>query len=771
MNTENIKSFLVSLGFEIDGDGAAKFDATIMGVTKAFINLGAVVEETALSVVAFTTKIASNLDDLYWASQRTGVTAVGIQSIEYAVSQAGGSAATARSSLENLAKFLRTDPGGEGFLNQLGVQTRDASGQVRTLETVFGELGKTLSAMPDSLAGEYASKMGIDENTLMAMRRGLGDYSAQYSSMAKAIGYNADQAAVSSNKFMTSVHAFDEMTGMVRDKIGSDLADGLADNIDHVRELILNNFPEIEKGITAAVKGILWLADVIEQVVYRLALAASGVIDWWTSLDKSTQTVIETLGALVVAWRLLNSAFAMSPIGWVVALATALSALIEDYAIWKDGGQSLIDWDKWEPAINSATDAIQSICDALLTLKDAAGGWQNVMEGISVFIAGAWLTKILGAFGKISGYPVPPWLAALTAYTAYVVSDKENIKASAEGSWHYTKRNIGDALRWLGFDTDFGRQPGTVKGANVQPDIPGADVPSQPIASPAVPQMPLVIREPDPVIPQKSEPEQYAQAIKIPQRGFLQTDSWQTRNEANTSLKNTNTLLGLIRTGIDRLHDAMASPVVEGNISEQVPYMLRGPSQSNTSVNVPQPSKGGAVLLGWMRPAMASLERMYNLPEGLLRSVAIAESGGDQFATSHAGAQGLFQLMPGTAKGLGLKGNDVFDPIKSADAAARYLGMLLRRNDGDLSKTLASYNWGLGNVEKYGMDLLPPETSEYIPRVQSNMPQDQSISGSIQQQNTYNIYGGNAYDIGREIEQRQTSANSRVLRRNQNGAG
>ncbi|HBQ1916430.1 TPA: lytic transglycosylase domain-containing protein, partial [Klebsiella pneumoniae] len=162
------------------------------------------------------------------------------------------------------------------------------------------------------------------------------------------------------------------------------------------------------------------------------------------------------------------------------------------------------------------------------------------------------------------------------------------------------------------------------------------------------------------------------------------------------------------------------------------------------------------------------LEALYNLPAGLLRSVALAESNGNQFAVSGAGAQGMFQFMPGTARDMGLRGNDVFDPMKAAEAAARYLSMLLQKNGGDLGKTLASYNWGIGNVQKYGMALMPQETRNYIPRVLSNMP---GGGGQFQQQNTYNIYGGNAQEIGQEVSRRQLDANARVLRNNQTGAG
>ncbi len=165
---------------------------------------------------------------------------------------------------------------------------------------------------------------------------------------------------------------------------------------------------------------------------------------------------------------------------------------------------------------------------------------------------------------------------------------------------------------------------------------------------------------------------------------------------------------------------------------------------------------------------MGKLEAMYNLPSGLLRSVAITESGGNQFAVSGAGAQGMFQFMPGTARDMGLRGNDVFDPIKSAEAAARYLSMLLQKNGGDLGKALASYNWGIGNVQKYGMALMPQETRQYIPKVLSNMP---GAGAQVQQQNTYHIYGGNAQEIGQEVSRRQLDANARVLRNNQTGAG
>ncbi|MEA0152793.1 lytic transglycosylase catalytic [Escherichia coli] len=501
MNAEIIKDFLVSLGFSVDDAGAKKFGSVLAGTTANVIKMGLAVEGAALSVVAFTAKIASGLDNLYWASQRTGATVQGIQSIGYAVSQVGGSVDAARTSLESLSRFIRNNPGAEGFLNRLGVQTRDASGNMRDMAAIFTGVGQKLSSMPYYRANQYAQMLGIDENTLMAMRRGVGDFSGQYSAMAKAIGFNADQAALSSNRFMTSLKSLGEMAGMARDKIGSNLADGLAGQIDNLRKKIIENFPKIEVTITKVIKGILWLGEIVGRVAFRIVDGVGDIIEWWGKLDAETKTLIEVIGGLVVAMRILNSTFWMSPIGLITGLIVALGLLWEDYKTWKEGGNSLIDWEKWQPAIDKAKDAITWLRDHLLELKDGVGGWQNALEILGTFIAGVWVSKVLGAFGKISGLPVPPWLKLWALYAGYIVSDRENIADSAKSSLRYTKRIIGDTLAAIGIKTDIGRRDvsevrewpawmdwlhggpgkvirqgqsnGVVHGSNVQPDIPG----------------------------------------------------------------------------------------------------------------------------------------------------------------------------------------------------------------------------------------------------------------------------------------------------------
>lgn len=109
----------------------------------------------------------------------------------------------------------------------------------------------------------------------------------------------------------------------------------------------------------------------------------------------------------------------------------------------------------------------------------------------------------------------------------------------------------------------------------------------------------------------------------------------------------------------------------------------------------------------------------YGVSASLIRAVIMAESGYNPQAVSRAGAGGLMQLMPGTAKSQ--KVADRFDPKQNVDGGVRYLKFLLDTFKGDVSLALAAYNAGLSNVAKYGG--MPPfeETRTYVNRVLANM--------------------------------------------------
>ncbi|EMF4027972.1 transglycosylase SLT domain-containing protein [Escherichia coli] len=723
-NADTIKDFLVSLGFDIDQAGANKFEAVLKGVTANVLKVGAVVEGAALSIVGFTTQIANGLDKIYWASQRTGASVQGIKALGYAASQTGASAESAMSSLEGLAGFMRSNPGAEGFLNRLGVQTRDASGKMRDTAAIFTGVGQKLNNMPYYRAKQYAQMLGIDENTLMAMRRGMGQFSSEYALTAKRIGFNAESAAKQSNIFMTSMRNLTMTLGQAKDKIGSNLAGGLAGSIDNFRRQILDNWPKIEAVITKIIKGILWAGDAITRVLWRTGQAVEGVIAWFKKLNPATQQLIALFSGLLVAWRLLNTAFMSSPLGMITTLIIALGLLLDDYQAWKEGGKSLIDWGKWKTEIDQAVKMIgdlkKTVTDLTKALAKLLGidpkSW-SLKWDFSNFISQ------MGEFGKmlnmiadlLNAIKDGNWAQAASIGKQLINHGSENPSAmpmvtdSANGTadwikehWGFDPRSVGRTVRgWFGDD---------------EPDIPGA--------------------------------EQHVRSNEIAPH---------ERDEIKNRQQAANGYLEKISDGIAKIGNLFFSPVGAAEIS---PNISGDPSQFAQSVKRPQATAQGKVLLDWMGPMFNKLESLYQLPAGLLKSVAITESGGNQFAISGAGAKGLFQFMDGTARDMGLRGNDVFDPEKSAQAAAKYLSQLLRQNGGDLSKALASYNWGIGNVKRYGMGLMPQETRNYIPKVMSNMPTSAPV---IQQETNINIHGvSDPREAARLTVDRQKGVNSQL---------
>jgi len=109
----------------------------------------------------------------------------------------------------------------------------------------------------------------------------------------------------------------------------------------------------------------------------------------------------------------------------------------------------------------------------------------------------------------------------------------------------------------------------------------------------------------------------------------------------------------------------------------------------------------------------------YGLSPALIKAVALVESGFNPHAVSNAGAQGLMQLMPATARAYGVA--DAFDPLANLRAGTHHLSNLLDEFDGDLTLALAAYNAGSGAVRRSNGVPAYPETVNYVRKVHEKL--------------------------------------------------
>ena len=121
-------------------------------------------------------------------------------------------------------------------------------------------------------------------------------------------------------------------------------------------------------------------------------------------------------------------------------------------------------------------------------------------------------------------------------------------------------------------------------------------------------------------------------------------------------------------------------------------------------------------------PFIAEAASTYGVPFSLIKAVISVESDFEPYAISHAGARGLMQIMPETARHLGV--TDVFDPRENIFGGARYLKELLTQFDGDLPLALAAYNAGPDRVDSLGKVPRIRETERFVRKVMDHLDDD-----------------------------------------------
>jgi hypothetical protein len=332
--SENIKEFLVAIGYSTNESSLKKAKEGIADVTKAVLTLGTVIEAMGLAVAVAVERWAGSLENLYFVSRRTGESANQLTAYSRAMQDFGASADEAMGIAESFASFLRK-PGRENFvaglLGTVGLSAKDANGQLLDHAGLLKQVAKMLQLMTQQgrqyLGIQYADAMGINERgALMMGDPGFLEDLAQKEKMSK--GLNA--AAKAANDFGKAWRNLkQEMQQMMLPFEVQALAE-LRKIMPYISQLMRDHGQEIVKDLSGlfkffldgTVKLIVFLAHHLKEWVVRLEALFldlnlgftlyiqpifSTLYDWFLKLDKATDGWASKIAIVALGLKALGA--------------------------------------------------------------------------------------------------------------------------------------------------------------------------------------------------------------------------------------------------------------------------------------------------------------------------------------------------------------------------------------------------------------------------------------------------------------------------------
>ena len=354
------------------------------------------------SVAVAIQRTADKFNDLGDVVSRVGnATVKELDRLGYVSELTGSDANTATASFENLSRTIGEAAQGIGrgaqVFEKLGLSAKDAQGNVKTTTQVLDEIKVKIQDLSKAEQSAYIQRLGLDRTMIGMLTSDTTEIIDQYNKRTEALGINVDEAAELGAKYNDAIKVTER---------GFD---------DIITAFVLRVLPSITTAIERVSKLIDENAGLIKSYVEPIAAAVSISADLVTGFITGVGKLFKVLGkwpvyigAVTVAWKLLNAVFKVSPIGRIITLVmglvTAIGLLIDDYETWKEGGKSLFGdlwgyvekfanglmfvWDKLAGLLEHGCKEIAALFKGLFTFdfSDAIAESQKFMDDFYALI-------------------------------------------------------------------------------------------------------------------------------------------------------------------------------------------------------------------------------------------------------------------------------------------------------------------------------------------------------------------------------------------------
>lgn len=465
-----IDSLLVALGFDVDKKGIADFEQRVQQARETVLTMVTAAGAAAAAVGAFVTTVAGRVDELGDFAERNQIAVDALQELGHAAQLEGSGIDQLRSSIEGLNRItgeavLGLGRGAKTF-EKLGFEARDAEGRVKSIDQMLAEVADRMQGMSRQEALGMAGKLGIDPSMVPLLQKG-SERMRELREEARAFGVASEEDAKKAGALS------DELDRMkfIAQGLGIRLATGLMPIVTAIfkrfKDWYLQNRQIIQQRLETALTIITVALGALWKMVWGTISAVSDLVSWLSKFKAVTYLATAAIVAFVavqvgqffqsvailavraaVGMMAFNGAALLIPLA-IGAVVLALGLLIEDFAVFRRGGDSLIgDLVKKFPALAGVIESISDVVTSVVgwfkaqwaTLEGPlteAGG--HVMKLADILMTALWpvVKWLFEKWAAVMSFLLPiivsliSWVLELAVLMAGGVVEAFNIVATA----------------------------------------------------------------------------------------------------------------------------------------------------------------------------------------------------------------------------------------------------------------------------------------------------------------------------------------------------